>query len=198
MPLTGSSGKNRLPLPSGVNRIVAVKNTVRQMSERSTTIFPESDATVRAPLRWRHGKTFGAAVGLLCLLLCGCSTFNRDWRYAATQPAAPTSVAGRWEGRWLSGANGHQGKLRCLMTRESDECYQARFRATYGGVFRFSYSVPLTLRAHDCGWEVNGEANLGKLAGGTYYYEGRITPTNFPSTYRSKYDHGSFELHRPE
>ena len=51
--------------------------------------------------------------------------------------------------------------------------------------------------ADDSAWEVNGEADLGKLAGGTYYYEGRITPTHFPSTYRSKYDHGSFELRRP-
>ena len=81
-------------------------------------------------------------------------------------------------------------------------CYcprcQARFRATYGGVFHFSYTVPLTLQPHDAGWELSGEANLGKLAGGAYYYEGRITPTNFTSTYRSKYDHGIFELHRPE
>ena len=82
------------------------------------------------------------------------------------------------------------------MTRESDERYQARFRATYGGIFRFSYTVPLSLQAHDVGWELSGEANLGKLAGGNYYYEGRITPTNFVSTYRSKGDHGNFELRR--
>ena len=132
------------------------------------------------------------------LLLCGCSSFNRDWRKAAAQPAGSASVEGRWEGRWLSEVNGHHGNLRCLMTRESEERCQARFRATYGGVFHFSYTVPLTLQAHDAGWELSGEANLGKLAGGAYYYEGRITPTNFTSTYRSKYDHGIFELHRPE
>ena len=111
---------------------------------------------------------------------------------------AGTSTEGRWEGRWVSQVNGHNGKLRCLLTRESDDRYLARFRATYGGIFRFSYTVPLTFQAHDSGWEVNGGANLGKLAGGNYYYEGRITPTNFSSAYRSKYDHGSFELHRPE
>ena len=132
------------------------------------------------------------------VLLCGCSTFNRDWRKAATKPVPPASVEGRWEGQWESAVNGHHGRLRCLMTRESDELFQARFRATYGGIFRFSYSVPLTLQPHDFGWELSGEANLGKLAGGSYYYEGRIAPTNFAATYRSKYDHGLFELRRPE
>jgi hypothetical protein len=114
------------------------------------------------------------------------------------QPTSPASVEGRWEGRWVSEVNGHQGRLRCLLTRESDERCQARFRATYGGVFRFSYTVPLSLQAHDRGWEINGEADLGKLAGGNYYYEGRIAPTNFVATYRSQSDHGRFELHRPE
>jgi hypothetical protein len=84
------------------------------------------------------------------------------------------------------------------MSRESDEVYRARFRATYVGILHFSYAVPLTMRKHDGGWEFNGEANLGRLAGGNYYYEGRAAVTNLHSTYRSKYDHGTFELQRPE
>lgn len=156
-------------------------------------------SAARAALGQRPWQRIGALAGLCSLLaLCGCSTFNRDWRRAAAQPAAPASVEGRWEGRWLSGVNGHKGKLRCLLTRGNQEWFQARFRATYGGIFRFSYTVPLALQAHDIGWELSGEADLGKLAGGNYYYEGRVTPTNFASTYRSKYDHGTFELRRPE
>ena len=58
--------------------------------------------------------------------------------------------------------------------------------------------MPLELQPHDVGWELNGEANLGKLAGGAYYYEGRISPTNFVALYRSPADHGVFELHRPK
>ncbi len=83
------------------------------------------------------------------------------------------------------------------MARESESQYQARFRATFGGVFHFGYTVPLEMQPHDIGWEFNGEANLGKLAGGVYYYEGRATPTNLFSTYRSAKDHGRFELKRP-
>jgi hypothetical protein len=135
---------------------------------------------------------------LLLLFFCGCSTFNRDWRRTAAQPAPANSIEGRWEGRWISAVNGHNGNLRCLMARESDEIYRARFRATYSGILHFSYAVPLNMQEHDGGWEFNGEANLGRLAGGTYYYEGRAGLTNLHSTYRSKYDHGTFELRRPE
>ena len=84
------------------------------------------------------------------------------------------------------------------MIRESEQLFRARFRATYYGILHFSYAVPLTMQEHDGGWEFSGEANLGRLAGGSYYYEGRAALTNLHSTYRSKYDHGLFELHRPE
>ena len=145
-----------------------------------------------AQFRWR------TVVTLLALVLCGCSSFNRDWRRAGTLPASPDSIEGRWEGRWVSDANGHNGKLRCLMTRISDSEYRARFRATYARVLKYSYAAELRMQPHHEGWEFNGEADLGKLAGGVYYYEGRISSSNMFSTYRSKYDHGTFELRRPE
>ena len=139
-----------------------------------------------------------AVFALMAILLCGCSTFNRDWRRAESKPVTADSVEGRWEGTWLSDSNGHNGKLRCLMTRVDDSKYEARFRATYAKILRFSYTVPLEMQPHDNGWEFNGEANLGKLAGGVYFYEGRVSPTNLFSTYRCKYDHGVFQLQRPK
>jgi hypothetical protein len=135
---------------------------------------------------------------LLALLLCGCSTFNRDWRRAAVPDPSQNSIEGRWEGHWISDVNGHHGGLRCLMTRQTNAVYQARFRATYARALHFSYTVPLEVQPHFGGWEFNGEANLGKLAGGLYYYEGRATPTNLLSTYRSPSDHGRFDLQRPK
>lgn len=141
------------------------------------------------------GKSFAV---LTVVLLCGCSSFNRDWRKAAQQPAPANSIEGRWEGSWTSGSNAHTGNLRCLLTREEGARYQARFRATYGKIFHFSYTTPLTVQEHGDGWEFNGESNLGKMAGGVYYYEGRASTTNFFSTYKSKYDHGVFEMRRPE
>lgn len=98
----------------------------------------------------------------------------------------------------MSDVNQHTGRLRCLVTRVDEANARARFRATYGRIFRFSYTVPLAVQPHLDGWEFSGEENLGKLAGGVYYYEGRADPTNFFSTYRSKYDHGTFQMHRPK
>lgn len=103
---------------------------------------------------------------------------------------------GRWEGRWSSDANGHNGQLRCLISSTNETECRARFRATYGQLLHFTYTVPLSLQAHYEGWEFDGQANLGALAGGLYYYEGRASTTNFYSTYRSKYDHGIFQMHR--
>src|SRR6266850_3638127 len=146
--------------------------------------------------RGKAGAQAVRAIGLLIVAcLCGCSTFNRDWRHAAIPAQAENSLEGRWEGRWSSEVSGHHGGLRCLMSRESDSVFKARFRATYGRLLHFSYTARLEMRRHDVGWEFDGEADLGKL-GGVYYYEGRATPTNLISKYRSKYDHGIFEMKR--
>lgn len=134
---------------------------------------------------------------LATVLFCGCSSFNHDWRRAVVPPASENSIEGRWQGTWTSDVNGHHGSLLCLLTHEHDSLYQARFRATYGHLLHFSYTAQFEMQSHAIGWEFNGEADLGKLAGGIYYYEGRATPTNLFSTYRSKYDHGSFVLERP-
>jgi hypothetical protein len=142
-------------------------------------------------------RLYWAALSLVLLGLCGCSTFNRNWRRADVPPPAENSVEGPWQGTWHSEATGHNGALRCLMLREGDSHFQARFRATYGGIFHYSYTAELELHPHDTGWEFDGEANLGKLAGGEYFYEGRATATNLVSTYRSKHDHGLFEMKRP-
>src|SRR6185436_7786366 len=114
---------------------------------------------------------------VLMACLCGCSTFNRDWKRAVVPPESESSMEGPWEGSWKSDVNGHRGGLRCLMAHETNSVYRARFRATYGSIFHFSYTVPLEVQPHFAGWEFSGEADLGKLAGGVYYYEGRATPT---------------------
>ena len=134
----------------------------------------------------------------LALTLCGCSSFNRDWEKAKVPPVNENSMAGPWEGTWSSDMNHHHGGLRCLMTPATNSVYQARFRATYGKFFWFNYEVPMEVQPHFGGWEFSADADLGKMAGGNYYFEGRVTTTNLMSTYRSSSDHGVFELRRPE
>ena len=131
-------------------------------------------------------------------LFCGCSTFTYDWRQAANQPTPTNDITGRWDGSWSSKANGHRGALRCLVTQRADGGFDARYRATYQRVLTFSYTVPLGPQSDADTAGFRGEADLGWLAGGLYKYEGHANPTNFFSTYDSKYDRGTFQMTRPK
>ena len=130
---------------------------------------------------------------LLAILLTGCCCgFNREWKRAAVQPVDTNSLAGRWEGLWMSDRNGHNGKLRCLINTNGE----ARFHARYWKVLTFGYTLPLQVQRSNDVFRFVGEADLGKLAGGVYRCDGTASGTNFHSAYRSKYDHGYFKMGR--
>src|SRR5690349_1884503 len=121
------------------------------------------------------------AVGLaaLSLLAGGCSSFSREWKAALQRPIPTEGLAGPWEGRWVSDATGHNDRLRCVIAEESTDRYKADFHANYKKIFHFGYSVPLEVRRKGSEYEFSGEADLGKLAGGVYTYEGTVNGTNF-------------------
>jgi hypothetical protein len=139
---------------------------------------------------------------VLCAVLfatttTGCSTFNRDWKKAAA-PQPANDIAGRWEGSWLSDMDGHHGRLRCVITGLDHGRYRAHYKATYWKIFRFSYAVEMQVAEHsNDGFEMSGETDLGWWGGGVHHYDGKVTPTNFFSTYQSTYDHGKFRMERP-
>ena len=137
------------------------------------------------------------SLSFLVLAMAGCSTFHRDWRHAASTSPAPSDITGRWQGSWQSDVNGHHGRLRCLVTREGEGEYHARFHANYLKVFRFGYTVPLSVQEANGAFRFQGEADLGRLAGGRYTYEGKATRTEFFSAYQAKKDHGTFRMTRP-
>ena len=138
------------------------------------------------------------AAGIGVVLLTGCSSYNRKWRAALAQPIPTDSIAGPWEGHWISDVNGHKGRLRCIIIPGGDGLYDAQYHAKYRRILSFGYTVPLRAEeTENRTWKFSGEADLGKLAGGVYTYEGSATPSQFFSTYHSKYDHGKFELSRP-
>jgi hypothetical protein len=138
-----------------------------------------------------------AAILVVLISFTGCSTFHRDFEAAAALPTTAAGIQGPWEGRWLSDVNAHTGQLRCLLTELDAGRYHARFWATYWKIFRATYDVQLNVRNENGKYLLEGESNLGKLAGGIYRYKGYATPTNFFSTYESKYDHGTFQMTRP-
>ena len=144
-------------------------------------------------------------LGVIPLLLAvtGCSSFNREWKQAATQPAHAHDIAGRWEGHWRSDANGHNDKLRAIITAVDPNHYDVKFHAAYKNwqtmfiTVHFGYTVRMKAKAATNGVTFRGSEDLGFLAGGVYTYEGRADGTNFFSTYQSKYDWGTFEMKRP-
>lgn len=146
----------------------------------------------------RRGCSLLLTITYLVLFSTSCSTFNRDWKKAGSTPAAADNVEGCWEGRWLSSKNGHTGKLRCLATKIDDRQIRARFKATYWKILRIGYEVTLnTEPSTNSSVRIRGENDLGWWGGGVYHYDGAVSPTDFSATYRSRYDHGTFEMKRP-
>jgi len=130
----------------------------------------------------------------ILLIGAGCGSFNREWKKNGPKLDGRSGLEGRWEGRWISEVNGHHGRLRCIVSRDSD-VYHARFHAKYMKILSFGYTIPLKAEAASDRHKFRGEADLGVM-GGVYSYEGHADATNFFSTYSSKYDHGTFQMQR--
>ena len=133
---------------------------------------------------------------LAVILATGCCGFNREWKRASIERQTTNDLGGRWEGHWMSERNGHNGRLRCIVAPSTNASHKARFHAKYWKIFSFGYAVPLRVESSNGACRFEGEADLGKLAGGVYKYAGQVTGTNWQSTYQSRYDHGYFRMNR--
>jgi len=133
-------------------------------------------------------------LGTLLMAAAGCSTF--DVRYeAALANRAPSGVEGAWEGRWQS-EGGHGGdRLRAVVTASAPDTLHVIFRAHFWGIFAADEEVDLKVTGKSP-VRAAGEADLGYFKGGVYEYDATITPAKFDATYKSKYDHGEFNLTR--
>jgi hypothetical protein len=149
---------------------------------------------ISLPVRW----PLSLAILMLALVGSGCSQFHGEWRAAAKQAPPADAIVGRWQGSWKSVPSGHTDKLRCLVTKLDDTRYQAWFHAKYHTIFSFAYKVELRVEKQTSEFQFKGSADLGKLAGGVYTYDGHANATNFFSTYTAKLDHGTFQMTRPK
>jgi hypothetical protein len=130
----------------------------------------------------------------LAALVNNASDFKRRWNQDMPPPTAANGLQGRWQGEWISAVNGHRGALRCLLTRGEAGDYKAAFHAVYAKVLRVCYSVPLHGQWSDGKLKLEGDADLGPLAGGIYHYQGEAGESEFDCAYRCKYDHGTFRM----
>jgi len=139
---------------------------------------------------------FRSSCNLLAAIFSRPAKFEREWRRLEAVPQFTTGIEGRWQGEWLSKHNGHHGQLRCILSAQGNGEYNARFHATYARILRVSYRVALHGHKSAQGVDLNGETDLGFLAGGIYHYEGVATPTALECAYKCKYDTGNFSLRR--
>ncbi len=142
------------------------------------------------------------ALALLLLFQTSCAgpSFRKAWKAAAKAPAsADDGVAGRWQGTWLSDANGHHGKLRCVVTApESPDgphrfFYHATWMRVLSGAYRADHQVKPDGRS---GWTFTGEHQMPRWAGGLYQYEGTVQGDSFEAAYRCALDRGNYRLTR--
>jgi hypothetical protein len=133
---------------------------------------------------------------ILAALFNNRSRFERAWR--DYQPAADAlkSIAGRWQGEWISETTRHRGELKCLLSRPDAEQLEAIFLAAFWRFLRVGYGVRLSATATGGGFRLKGHSDLGALAGGIYQYEGEVNLAQFNCSYRCKYDNGLFQLKR--
>ena len=134
-----------------------------------------------------------AAAGVV-FLLSGCSSFDAEWRAARGER---TAFAGAYEGRWQSGQAGAGGALRCVLTRRDAGHTEARFHATWHGIFQSTHRVLLATQAAGEGLAFEGTATLQTIIGaGSYRCWGSIAPGALNAHYDAAYDVGTFTLVR--
>jgi hypothetical protein len=132
----------------------------------------------------------------LCGLLTGCS-FERQWQEATRYSYPEQELAGCWEGTWQSDYNGHHGGLRAIISKQGEGYYDAHFHATYAAVIPFEFELPLLVTDDGTAYALEGEADLGWLAGGLYTYNGNATATDFVAAYCAENnDHGTFTMQK--
>jgi hypothetical protein len=144
-------------------------------------------------------KTFAAAavvvaLGALVITSCSSPRYERTWQ--TTRLAKDMSPLGCWEGTWRSETNGHQGKLRCLVTR-MDQGYQFHYQARWGYFFTGEFKIVCPVEPSSPGvWKVRGSKDLGTSFGGTFSHEATISQTTLEARYSAALDHGVMQLQR--
>lgn len=137
------------------------------------------------------------AIGLfLTTLLPSCgSEFRSAWKKAPVTSGA----TGKWEGTWLSAANGHHGTLRCVVAAPQSPQNDQEFfyRATWKTILSGSYKAVHTVKKQKDGtYTFKGEHKMPDWAGGLYHYQGTIKGDNFSACYESAMDRGTYTMKR--
>ncbi len=127
------------------------------------------------------------------LALAGCTSFETKWAAAVRVPSLASDPLGAWVGTWQNTNNTHGGALRAILERKSETNYAATFHATWGNQ---SGSFTTRLKGTRDGDSLAFEGRK-RLLFFLIRNAGQVNPTNFVSTYESRFDNGTFTLRRP-
>ena len=122
---------------------------------------------------------------------CAGIGFQNAWTEAVAEHQSgknPEAVTGPWTGTWKTDSNGHEGKLRCLVTpSESEGTYDFRYHATWFKILRGGYKASFDVARDSGGYTVEGNKDLGFF--GEFEHTGRISGDRFDGKYSNQQIH---------
>ncbi len=144
------------------------------------------------------GRVYATAAWMvLSAAIGGCGGFGKQWAQTTAVVQPPADIIGAWSGTWSSEATGHDGALRCIITRVDQNIYSARFHARFMKILSAQYTTILHVTVSDGVWHITGESDLGWFGGGLYRQEGEIRDGIYAARYESKGDRGLLRMSRP-
>lgn len=131
------------------------------------------------------------------LLLASCSSYQKDFRNTSLTKPSPTPT-GAWKGTWKSEVNGHHGPLWCLVSQAPNDphLWDFRYRAGWGILQFGDYTHRIRTTKKNNTLSLNHSMTLPKNFG-TYRVIGKVTPSEFTTTYQGSGDKGTMTLTRP-
>lgn len=143
--------------------------------------------------------TFLVVFGI-ALLLSSCATpnFHKEWDKAVAEAKTPyKTIAGPWDGQWVSGHNNHTGELKCIVTPVDENHYRFHYFARWAGFMKGTFIIQCEAEKKANGYYVTGAKKLVPF--GTYQHRGTLTAASFDATFGSEgKDFGTFVMKRPE
>lgn len=109
--------------------------------------------------------------------------------------AQPPVLSGRWDGYWVSDANGHTGPLHARFRQLDADTYRVAFRGRFAKVVPFWYATKLHVAGAGDGTVVLTASQRLPFVG-EYRTTAAATATDFDAAFTSRKDSGRFVLTR--
>ncbi len=114
---------------------------------------------------------------------------------AFSQSASADELAGSWRGGWQSCNTGHRGRLNAQFCRIDQTHVRATFKGTFAKVIPFRYRPVLDI-VHEQPGLIILQGSKKIPFGGNFQYNATVSNGQFNATYRSRRDHGSWQMQR--